>query len=67
MGRKGVSKRKPQKTSKLSKTDSSNSSNIRSVEQPLVQPLSEEKGGSINRGGNNLSAAGSNKKHKKGI
>ena len=68
MGRKGVSKRKPKKTNSDSKDNKSHgSSNARRGESPLsVQSLVNAKEAPLDRGGTNPSAAGSNKKNRKG-
>jgi hypothetical protein len=69
MGRKGVSKRKPKKTNSGSKDNNSHgSSNARRGESPSssVQSLVNAKDAPLDRGGTNPSAAGSNKKNRKG-
>jgi hypothetical protein len=68
MGRKGVSKRKPKKTNSGSKDNNSHgSSNTHRGESPsLVQSLVNAKDAPLDRGGTNPSAAGSNKKNRKG-
>jgi hypothetical protein len=68
MGRKGVSKRKPKKTNSGSKDNNSyGSSNARRGESPSsVQSLVNTKEAPLDRGGTTPSAAGSNKKTRKG-
>jgi len=68
MGRKGVSKRKPKKTNSGSNDNKNQgSSNTRRGEGPSsVQALVNAKEAPLDRGGTNASAAGSNKKNRKG-
>ena len=68
MGRKGVSKRKPKKSNSGSKDNNGHgSSNARRGESPSsVQSLVNAKEAPLDRGGTNPSAAGSNKKTRKG-
>jgi hypothetical protein len=60
MGHKGVSKRKPKKSSSFSNTNTAHTR-----EAPSVQSLVKDNDALINRGSTNP-PAGSNKKHKKG-
>lgn len=62
MGHKGVSKRKPKKTS--SSIDLNAASNTRLSESPSVQSLVKDKDAILNKGGANP-FAGSNKKSRK--
>jgi hypothetical protein len=68
MGRKGVSKRKPKKTNSGSKDNNNHgSSNALRGESPSsVQSLVNAKDAPLDRGGTKPSAAGSNKKNRKG-
>jgi len=64
MGRKGVSKRKPKKTTPHSNIGISNFNDVKNSERSPVQSLVNDKSAPLNRGGTNPSA-GSGKTQKK--
>ena len=65
MGRKGVSKRKPKKSSPFSNADISGPSNARSGEGSPVQSLVNDKGVPLNNRDGMHPSAGPNKTQKK--